>query len=225
LAIPLIVFGVEHFLYQGILPSLTLLPEWLPAHALWAYLTGAILIAAGISIAIGRLVRPAAIALGILFFVSLLIYAVPRNVAAPLDIGERTVLFETMVLFAAALLLAGGLPARFGRYLVALSMAVFGIDHFFVDQYVASVIPAWIPWHMFWVYFTAAAFFAAALAIATRKLLRPAALALALMFFSWVVLVHAPRIATHLGSQDERNSGLIALAMTGAALIVTERAS
>jgi hypothetical protein len=42
------------------------------------------------------------------------------------------------------------------------------------------------------------------------------------MFFLWVVIVHAPRIAASPHNGNEWNSGLVALAICGAAWIVAE---
>lgn len=44
----------------------------------------------------------------------------------------------------------------FGPVFIGLPMAVFGIEHFLDPQGVSQTIPAWIPGHMFWVYFVGA---------------------------------------------------------------------
>jgi uncharacterized membrane protein YphA (DoxX/SURF4 family) len=53
-------------------------------------------------------------------------------------------------------------------------------------------MPAWIPWHQFWVYFVGACFIAAALSLVTGIEARLAASLLALTFFLFVALMHAP---------------------------------
>jgi uncharacterized membrane protein len=165
-----------------------------------------------------------------------LVRRAPSIVAILHDVGERTRAFETLAMCGGALVLAGALPreptglegwnaaadrvAAPGRYFIAISMAIFGIDHFLVPGLIAGLIPAWIPWHWFWVYFTAAGFIAAAVSIAIAKQMRLAGTLLALMFFLWVVLVHAPRVAAAPRNGNEWNSAFVALTMSGCALIV-----
>jgi hypothetical protein len=64
------------------------------------------------------------------------------------------------------------------------------------------------------------AFIAAAVSIATKGQAPLAAILLGAMFFSWVIIVHAPRVAVHLRNGNEWTSAFIALAMCGGAWIV-----
>lgn len=54
----LVPFGLAHFRYLD--ATTVLIPDWLPAHAAWAYLTGATFIAAGLAVTIGVFPRLAA---------------------------------------------------------------------------------------------------------------------------------------------------------------------
>jgi uncharacterized membrane protein YphA (DoxX/SURF4 family) len=74
IAIAAIFFGVQHFLHPLGLPGVPLqkqMPEWVPARALIDYLTGALLVVAGICFLLARKTRMAATYLGawILFLV------------------------------------------------------------------------------------------------------------------------------------------------------------
>ncbi len=86
--------------------------------------------------------------------------------------------------------------------------------------YIATLIPAWMPTHLFLTYFTGSAFIAAAMAIATRIQARLGASSLGLMFLLWVVLLHAPRVFGHIHNKDELTSLFVALAMSGGSFIV-----
>jgi uncharacterized membrane protein YphA (DoxX/SURF4 family) len=83
----------------------------------------------------------------------------------------------------------------FGPLLYAMPIAAFGTEHFTVTEAIASIVPAWIPWHQFWVYFVGTCFIAAALSLVTGIQTRLSASLLALTFFLIGVLMHAPRWA------------------------------
>ena len=80
----------------------------------------------------------------------------------------------------------------FGPLFYAAPIAAFGTEHFTLTQAIASLVPAWIPWHLFWAYFVGACFIAAALSLVTGIHVRLSASLLALNFFLFVVLMDAP---------------------------------
>src|SRR5215468_469809 len=49
----------------------------------------------------------------------------------------------------------------FGPLFYAAPLAAFGTEHFTLTAAVASLVPKWIPWHLFWAYFVGACFIAA----------------------------------------------------------------
>lgn len=85
-----------------------------------------------------------------------------------------------------------------GPVFYAAPIAVFGTEHFTTTKGIASMVPRWIPWHLFWAYFVGACFIAAGLSLVTRIQTRLAASLLALTFFLFVVLMDAPAAAQHL---------------------------
>lgn len=84
----------------------------------------------------------------------------------------------------------------FGPLFLALPMGVFGTDHFITADFVATLVPRWIPFHLFWAYFVGAALIAAALSIILEKYSVLAATLLSAMLFSFVLLMHVPNLAT-----------------------------
>ncbi len=80
-------------------------------------------------------------------------------------------------------------------------VAAFGTEHFTGTKEIASIVPAWIPWHYFWAYFVGSCFIAAGLSVATKIQSRLAASLLALTFFLFVVLMDAPGWAHHPGNR------------------------
>ncbi|MGB7621615.1 MAG: hypothetical protein WBN92_04625 [Terriglobia bacterium] len=106
----------------------------------------------------------------------------------------------------------------FGPLFYAAPLAAFGAEHFTVTQAVASLVPAWIPWHQFWAFFVGACFIAAALSVVTKIQARLAASLLALTFFLFVVLMDAPGWARHPGNRFALALTLRELSFSGGAL-------
>ena len=77
-----------------------------------------------------------------------------------------------------------------------------------MTEAIASIVPPWMPWHLFWAYFVGACFIAAALSVVTRIQARLSASLLALTFFLFVALMDAPAWA-----QDPRDRFALALAL------------
>jgi uncharacterized membrane protein YphA (DoxX/SURF4 family) len=89
----------------------------------------------------------------------------------------------------------------FGPVFYAAALACFGTEHFTLTKVIASLVPAWIPWHLFWAYFVGACFIAAALSLVTGIQARVSASLLALTFFLFVVLMDAPGWLRHPRNQ------------------------
>jgi len=88
-----------------------------------------------------------------------------------------------------------------GPVFFAIPMAVFGADHFITPRFVATIVPSWIPWHLFWVYFVGVALFASALSIVTNKHSVLAATLLSAMLFSFVLLISVPNLVASPGDR------------------------
>lgn len=186
-------------------------------------LTGLVLCAAGIAVAIDWHPRRWASVTAMTLGIWLLALHLPNIAARPTDPGAQTVLAETLALFGAAVVLwskPATIAGAIGREAFAVPMLVFGALHLVYHDFVATLVPEWIPWRLAWAYVTGLAFIAAGLAIALRIRDRLASTALGAMFGLWVVIVHAPRVAGAPANQDEWTSLIIALAMCGGAWAV-----
>jgi uncharacterized membrane protein YphA (DoxX/SURF4 family) len=106
----------------------------------------------------------------------------------------------------------------FGPLFYAAPLAAFGTEHFTLTKAIASLVPAWIPWHQFWAYFVGACFIAAPLSFVTRIQARLAASLLALTFFLFVVLMDVPAWAESPGDRFSVTLALRELAFSGGAL-------
>jgi uncharacterized membrane protein YphA (DoxX/SURF4 family) len=87
---------------------------------------------------------------------------------------------------------ASGDLIAFGPLLFAIPMAIFGGDHLVAAKAVATIVPSWIPGHLFWTYFVGFALISAALSFAANKLARIAGILLGIMIFLFVLLIHVP---------------------------------
>jgi uncharacterized membrane protein YphA (DoxX/SURF4 family) len=105
-----------------------------------------------------------------------------------------------------------------GPVFYAAPLAAFGTEHFTLAKAVASLIPAWIPWHMVWVYLVGTCFIAAGLSLVTRIQARLSASLLAITFFLFVVLMDAPGWARSPGSRFAMALTLRELSFSGGAL-------
>ncbi|WP_263359983.1 hypothetical protein [Acidicapsa ligni] len=227
-AAAIIGFGIQHFLCKGVVVGVELVPPWPPSHIFWGYLIAILLLLCGLSIAFRKAAVIAALLLAILFFNAVVVLDLPKVLARVMDLTERTRFFESLSLGAGALIIAGGVVigsrglsralhicAMIGSWLFAISLIIFGTSHFLVPSFIATLIPKWIQWHLFWAWFTGIAFVAAGVAILLRRYAATAACMLGIMFLAWVAVLHAPRIYAALHSTAEWNSGLVALGMAG----------
>lgn len=240
-------FGLEHFLFIRSHFLGSILP-YTADGPVSAVLSGAILLAASASLATGRGACVTARLLGAGLILDFVAVHIPRMARAPGAAGIRGLGFEVLSIGAIAFMLAPmfaaarsevpagngrlGLSlrttAQIGRYLFAVSLVIFGTLHFMEIPLIASLIPAWMPGHVFLAYFTGAGMIAAGLAIAAAPAIgagewaRLAGILLAAMFVIFVVTLHTPRVAHAITNGDEWTSLLVPVAMAGGGLIVSE---
>jgi putative oxidoreductase len=171
---------------------------WLPAIPSVAYPVGTIFILCGAGLLFQRTLVVSSITLGVVTLLCGLAFDVPRHpdlMSAP----WRTNVLEPIAIGCLAWLASGlgGIPGwlhRTSRYLLAFALIVFGIAHFQVLTFIASMVPGWIPWHWFWTVFFGVAFISAGVSFATGFLQRWAALGMGLMFALWTLTIHLPPV-------------------------------
>jgi uncharacterized membrane protein len=232
-AVPMIFFGIQYLRARSYVGGLPPVPPWAPGGVIGADLTGVLLIAGGASVLLGKRARAGAALIGWFFLLCVLVLHAPKLHGILYDGVDRTRALEPLALSGAAFALISILPSRgvlqlrspgwltrMGCSLFALSLIVFGYQHYLYATFIAILIPAWIPGHLFWVYFTGAGFVVTGLAILVEKFgARLFSTWLGIMFLLWFVLLHIPRAVTK-NTRDEWNSAFVALAMAGASFIV-----
>ena len=83
----------------------------------------------------------------------------------------------------------------------AMPLAVFGAEHLSGDAGIAGLVPAYMPWRTFWLYFVGVALVAAALSIATRIRVQWSGFWFGVMMFLFVAMLHFPGALSEPGNR------------------------
>jgi len=156
-AIPLAVFGAEHFSLGR--SMLGLVPPYMPLRLSWIYFVGAALIIASLSIATKIQVRWS----GLLFGIMMFLFVAMNHLPGAIKSGDRiiwTIVIREMSFGGGGLVLAGvalgqlrgknNVLITVGRVLIAIAAIFFGVQHFLQPYGVpvvplAKQMPTWIP--------------------------------------------------------------------------------
>lgn len=222
-------FGLQCLTRPDFVPGLQPMHEWIHGRTYCADATGVVFVTAGACMLARRATRVEAYCIASVFLLWFLLLHVPRLTSAPTNGRAWTAALEAGAIGASAWILASlrvdvGERAEGAANVAAMCYGVclpgFGLLHFIYVDYVASVIPNWIPWPFFWAYFVGVAFCAAGLSIVTSLKSALAASLMAVMFGTWVLIVHLPRVAAQYDRPAEWGSLFVAMAMCGGAWLV-----
>src|ERR1700678_842255 len=211
-AVALAIFAAEHFLAARDLS--VIVPRWLPGPLFWTYFVGAALLAAAISLIVGRYVRWSASLLALLFLIIVATIDVPN---LPQHLHER--LFWTLTAretsFAAgAMVLAGSLWPRgrvagalliLGRFLVAFTFIFYAVEHFLFPRFVPGVplekmTPAWVPAPTLLAYIVGITLLAAGVGLTIPRTRRTAASTAGTVLLLLTVFFYVPILITEIRS-------------------------
>jgi len=230
MAIALIVFGVQHFIYRDFLPKLEPLPAGVPGRTALAYIFGSIIILSALGIATGIMDRLAAVVIATICLTSVVFFHLPLLANNLHDPDKWACICEELAIGSTILVLAGMLPGktedknakvvRAGQIFFSITLIIFGIQHFMYAEFIATLIPGWIPFHIFWAYFVGVVFFSVAASIIFKRKTQLALTLLAAMFLFWVVFLHIPRVIDKPDNMDGWTSAAVALAMCAGSLVV-----
>jgi hypothetical protein len=202
---------------------------WMKGHAIFAYVCGALLVLAGGCIVFEKKILPASLLLGTVLLLIFCFYFIPYELLVSPDylhFGDWENAAKELSLSGGAFVIAGCFSKpklmRLGTILYALTIISFAIDHYLFAQEASDYIPAWVPYHLFWMYFTGTALLGAGIAILFK--IRPGLFAALLgsMILIWFIILHIPRViaspAAYWGS--EVASAFLALAYCGIAYVI-----
>ena len=207
-AIPLAVFGSEHFSDTADIAAL--IPSWIPAHTFWTYLVGVALIAAALSITLKVQSRLAATLLGAMFCSFVLLMDIPAVVAQPGDRFSWALAWRELAFASGAWAFAGsqmstqrpgGAPAlvTFARLVIGITAAFYGVEHFLHPALATGVplqkiMPEWIPGRLFWAYLAGTVLIASGACLVANKKTREAATYLGVMILLLVLFEYSPML-------------------------------
>jgi hypothetical protein len=223
-ALAILGFGIQYAISGHLRRGLPLCPIWLHPNTVLAYALAALCIAAGLALLTTWRTLTVSLILGLLFLGTSVLYLMHFNYIA-YDGDGRTLFLECLCLAATALILHGlSSGSKYslmpGRLFFAIAMIVFGIQHFLYVRFLSTLVPHYLPGHHLWVIGTGLALIAAGLSVATTIEDKYAAYGLFVLFFGWLVLLHAPRILHALHNGDEWSSGFVVLAFSGTSLLL-----
>jgi uncharacterized membrane protein len=196
-AVTLVALGVMGLIQGHFTSTWTGVPSRLPAYGALTYVSAMISIACGIGLLFARTALLASRVLLAYLLLWLLLFRVSHIAFAPKSIDTWWGLGDTAVMLAATWVLCGwfadaGQALRLGRVFYALALIPFGIAHFTNLNDTAPLVPAWLPWHVGFAYFTGAAFIAASIAVLSRILGRLGATLSACQLALFTLLVWGP---------------------------------
>jgi uncharacterized membrane protein len=112
-----------------------------------------------------------------------------------------------------------------GAILYSIPIISFGILHFLYVKDVASMVPSWIPFHLFWIYFAGTALLGSGIAIILKIKSGLIAALLGTMIFIWFIILHIPDViaSSPVELGDKVSSAFLALAYSGIAFVIASR--
>jgi uncharacterized membrane protein len=181
---------------------------WIPWRASWVYGSALITLAASAGLCFSRTALAGVWTIGAYQAVGVAI-SVPQILSRPLGVDAWYSFFEALTpLVAAGLLYVMLRPqsrgaatpmaaVRAARALFGLGCVFYGWSHFLYADYTATLVPAWLPGHMAFAYFTGFAHVAAGLAILIGTFAHLAATLEAVMMSLFGLLVWVPSLFAH----------------------------
>ena len=242
-AIFLIGITCQQFYYSEFRP--TLMPPWpspFPGEVVFAYGCSLFMIAAAVALVLERQARTMMLLLGGLFLALVLFCHVPYKLFVdPGDIGSWTKALKGLAYSGSAFVMASSFPVGqaagghepalirllgklipLGGVFFSITLIAFGIDHFLYAPFVATLVPDWIPGHLFWTYFAGVALIGGGAGIILEIRKKTIAMLVGIMIFIWFLVLHIPRAAIAPASDkgNELTSVFESLGFSGVAFVI-----
>jgi hypothetical protein len=225
-ALGLFLLGAISLASGQFIPGIQPILESLSGSSAVARLNGILLVALSVGLFSNRFQKPAAMLLASYLAAWLLAAHLPQLLVKAFDITRLVGLMEVAAIVAALGILAfnrdrrPAAPARFASIVYGCMLLLFAAVHFTYREFIASMIPGWIPFAALWPWVTASVNLAAGLTFLTGIKSQIGGALIGAMYASWVPIVHLPRIFAAPDNVDEWTAGAVAVTLAGAAWLV-----
>jgi len=235
-AATMIALGVMGLIRRDFTPIWVPAPKGEPEREMLVYLSALVLLVSGLALLWRRAAAIASCVLLGFLLAWLLLWDVPQLVLHP-GMGLTWAACKTAVMVAAAWVLyvwfagdrgprlrfaTGDTGLRIARTLYGLALIPFGIAHFTYLERTTSMVPGWLPWHLFWAYFFGCTFIAAGLAMIVGVYARIAAILSVVQLALFTVLVWVPVVAARKPTASDWSEFVVSWALTAAAWVVAD---
>ena len=233
LAIPMAVFGTNHFLFaESVVP---LIPSWIPWHLFWAYFVGACLIAGALSLVVRIYAALAAAMFATMLLLFEALISVPKALEAPGDRFAWAVVLRDLAYASGAAAFATAQPPPNGvargagllkaaRLSMGFALLFFAVEHFLHPQFRPGVplkllTPVWFPARVAVGYLTGLLELIGGSALIVNQRARDAAATLGAFLFLLVLVVYVPIVVERpLAIGSSLNYLMDTLLLSGSAL-------
>lgn len=237
--IAMVVMGFTTICYK-VFPYMLLPPQFLtPGHPIITYISGTLLMLAGFFIVLQKKTSTVSLLLGCVLLLIFCFLYIPFMFSANSNYKHLTEwenAEKELALAGGAFVIASCFSVKiknhqnsfwgnllsFGSVLFSVPIISFGILHFIYGKDVATMVPSWIPFHLFWIYFAGAALIGSGLAIIWNIRSRLFAALLGTMIFIWFIILHMPGVIASSPAElgDQITSACLALGYSGIAFAI-----
>ena len=240
-AATMIILGIMGLISGDFAPIWQPVPRGLPAREALIYACAVISLACGLGLFWRRAAATAARVLFVYLLLWMLVFKGRFIILAPLVEGSYQSCGENAVMVAAAWVLyawfaadwdkqrlsfaVGDQGVRIARVLYGLALIAFGLSHFFYVELTTPLVPAWLPAHLFWAYFTGCTYLAAGAALIigmSTRWARWAAVLAAWQIGGFTVLVWIPILAAGHVSEQHWVEFVVSWALTASAWVMAD---
>ena len=216
-AIGIIALGILCFIEKDFIAGRPPVTTWfanVPGKLAWAYISGSLLIIAGLAIITDIKAGFASLLIGAMILICSFVL---RHLYEMTDWLNA---YKALALSGASFITASSFLKRKGsgngnflmNYKLVFAGCIFfsfffiicGLSHFKFSAFVKDFIPAYIPFHSFWTYFCGACLLAGGMGFLIPETRKWAALLSGIMILGWFLLLHLPRFLADPNNVSDR---------------------